>query len=369
MDDDMRGDFEATLQSLSTGDDNEIKTPPEPADSPAPPPIKEPAAGRDTTGRFAPREPAKNEVPEDQEQGTEAAKELTAEKPVIPAAPAPGAIRAPASWSPEEREEWGTMPLKSQQAVIRREREIGEALRTTAGARQFTQSVEQVLAPYMPMIQAEQSDPVRAIGALFQTAAVLRTAPPLQKASMLADLILQHNIDIGMLDNVLNSKVQGRPAPNDPMNHVLQALDQRLRPMQDFMSNFERQQQGVLQNIETQATQTLTEFMSDPKNEFAEDVREDMADLLDLAARRGQNLSLSDAYRRATLAHPTISSIMERRMLDKGAAQHSAAASRARNASASITDSGAPSQSGNEDEGDDVRSALGASIKQLSRSR
>ena len=186
---------------------------------------------------------------------------------------------------------------------------------------------------------------------------------------MMADLIMTHQIDPNMLDTVLSSKLQGRSAPNDPMSHLMAQFDQKLQPIQDQLRTFQQREQMQHQQIEQQAGQTLTQFMQDPSNEFAGDVAEDMADLLDLATRRGLTLTLQDAYRRATLAHPTISQIMERRILKGGAAQQTAAASRARQASASVSDSGAPSQVVEETDGGDIRSALTASIRTLAQRR
>lgn len=324
---------------------------------------EEPSRARDDSGKFKPKVVAKDEVPED-------AVILEDGKPsAAPQPPANQSLRAPVSWKPEEREGWEKLDARHQQAIIRRERETSQALSHSAQAREFTQQVQQTLEPYMQMIAAEQSTPAQAIGALFQTAATLRTAPPMHKANLIADLIMQYQIDPSMLDGALSAKLRGQPAPNDPMSHIMAQFDQRLKPLVDQLGTLKQRESQHTQAIEAQATETLTEFMENPDNEFAQDVSEDMADLLEMASKRGYTLTLQDAYRRATLAHPTISKIMERRMLKGGAAQQSAAASRARQASASITDSGAPSQTV-EDTGDgDVRSALTASIRSLASRR
>jgi TolA-binding protein len=177
-------------------------------------------------------------------------------------------------------------------------------------------------------------------------------------------MILAHNIDVSMLDTIIAARLQGRPGPGpDPMSAVMQQIEQKLRPVQDFMSTIQQNRQIQEQQSQAQAEQTLEQFFADPQYEFANDVAGDMADLLEVAARRGQTLSLQDAYSRATLLHPTISKILERRRLENGAAQQTAAASRARQAAVSVSDSGAPSQSGDEDSGSDIRSALQASIR------
>lgn len=330
-------------------------------------PSAPPTEGRDESGRFAPRVPAKDALLADKEPGQEAAQPVA--QPTPQAQPAQGAVKPPVSWTPEAREEWGKLPQRAQQEIIRRENQINEGLRVTAEARQFQSQMQQLIKPYLPMIQAENATPVQAIDSLFRTAAILRTAPPQQRAQAVADMIIAHGIDVAALDGILSTRMQGGVPRPDPMQGILQQIDQRLRPVQDFMSTIQQKRQEQSQITQQQAQEALEQFFEDPAFEFARDVADDMADLLDMAAKRGQTLSLPDAYRRATLAHPTISKILERRMLENGAAQQSAAASRARQAAVSVSDSGAPSQGGDEDSGGDIRSALMASIKQVSNRR
>lgn len=351
--DDLRADFASAI--------NELAEPSAPEAAPAPPP----AEGRDETGRFTPRTPAK-----DIADATIVAPATSTTAP-IPPAPAPlQGTRAPVSWKPEEREGWENLNPIHQQAIIRRDREVGDALRSSAESRQFHQQFQQAIQPYEHMIRAEGADPISAAASLFQTAAILRTAPPLQKAALVADLVAQYGISPRDLDTALEARFRGQPAPSDPMSAIMQQLDQRLAPVNEFMTNLQRRRQESEQQLSAQASQTLDQFLNDPTNEFAEDVAGDMADLLETAAKYGQTLTLQDAYRRATLLHPTVSQVIERRSLNGGVAQQTAAARRARQASASINDSGAPSQTvDGSDEDGDVRSALMASIRQNSNRR
>ena len=265
---------------------------------------------------------------------------------------------------------WETLTPQHQQAVLRREREIDNTLRQTAEHRRFASEMQQVLTPYLPMIQAENSNPIQAVQAVMQTASVLRTAPPIQKAAAVADMVMQFGIDLQQLDTALAARYQGRQAPQDPMHPVMQALDQRLKPIQDFMGSFQQRQQQMHQQVQQEAEESLSEFLNNPQNEFASDVSDIMADMLELSAQRGQILSLQDAYNRATMLHPSVVKVIEGRRGAQSAAQQTAAARQARNAAVSIGGTGAPSgSSGDEDVGDDVRSAIGAAIKSHSGRR
>lgn len=326
--------------------------------------------GRDVSGRFSPRVPAK--IDEEHDEGDPSAKDAgRAAEPDQPAAekitPQSSPLRPPVSWTPEAREEWDKVPARVQQEVYKRDREINEALRVSAEARNFANEIYTVVNPYMPMIQAERSTPAGAIQALFQTAAALRTGTPINKATLVADLIKTYGVDITQLDQVLTARVSGG-APADPRPPA--TIDPRTIPeLQPLFQAAERLR--TEEQHQTVALQSDTEaFMNDPANEFVWDVKDDMADLLDLASKRGQKITLQDAYNRAIMLHPTISGIVQKRggANGVGTGDNGAAARRARNAAVSIPSNGAPGQA-SEDEavGDDVRSAIVAAIKKTAR--
>jgi hypothetical protein len=247
-----------------------------------------------------------------------------------------------------------------QAEVSRREREIDTTLRQTAEVRRFADQFSQTIAPYEAMLRSENAHPLAAMGELFKTAAVLRNAPAPERAARVADMIMQFGIDFNMLDEALASRVQNGGQQRQPQQ---QMPDVSALVAQEFAKRETTQ-------LSSAAAQTWQQFASDPLNEFAEDLRQDMADLLEMSARRGQTLSLSEAYRRATLAHPTIAGIVSNRQQTQSAAQQTAAAKRAKDAAASVSSGGAPSRGGEtEDESSDIRSAMQASIRQLSNAR
>lgn len=342
----LRADLESAFaENTEAPNDAEQEASPEPA-----------PAGRDASGKFAPRTPAQP-LPEDPEQKLE-----EAPAPAEVKAEAAPADRAPVSWKPLAREKWATLDPELKAEVMRRESEISTALSRTAHQRQIADQVEQVVAPYMPMIQAEGGDPVRTISNLLNTAAQLRTAPAAQKAQLVADMISHFGVDIEALDQALTGRVGQSASAPQPSQDIARLIQQQLAPVQQFMQSFQGRQQQEVQ-------QSLQQFMADPANEFANDVREDMADLLEMAAKRGQTLSLQDAYKRATLAHPQIADIVTQRQLQQAASQQTAASRRAKKASASLPSSGAPSTGSDEDEDDDgsIRSALTAAMRTASR--
>lgn len=362
--DDLRATFTELSKTGGSSEPNQQAAPaiPEPtaAPQPTPAPTSAPAAddgtGRDASGRYAPRQPAEPVSPNQQPQPTQQ-----------PMSQQSAPERAPVSWKPLVREKWATLDPEVKAEVLRRERDVDTALRDTAEARRLAGELNNVVQPYLGMLNAENTTPIKAIDALLRTAAALRTSPPMQKAELVANMIQQYGIDLGMLDQHLVSRMRGQPAPNDPLGPFMQQLDQRLQPMQQFMQQFQQRQQETMAQQRQKTQETLEQFMNDPANEFARDVALDMADILDLAASRGQQMSLQDAYARATMLHPQISEIVAQRKLASSASQQSEAARRAQAASASVGNSGAPSQGSEGGEGDDVRSAIVAAMKSSGR--
>lgn len=339
---------EAAFNSLESPaeDNHEQEKPPVVADAPAEPEEKPPVQGRqrDPSGKFVKGEGKGDEVPADKEPPAQ-----TDVKPAITPAPQPPStqLRVPMSWRPEVREKFGALPPEIQTEVVRREREIENGLREAAGARRFTEEFHRAVQPFEAMIRSENSTPLQAVNNLLNTAYQLRTAPPAQKAQLVASMISHFGVDINLLDQALVGGAQGgqgQPSPNDP---TMQYVQQQLAPVQQLLQEFQTAKQTAQQRVQQQAVESLEEFRKDPLvAEFLPDVQMDVADIMELAARRGQQMSLRDAFDRATMAHPTISKIIADRKVAQSAQQRSSAAQRARNASASLPSGSAPEQGG-----------------------
>lgn len=258
------------------------------------------------------------------------------------------------------------MRPEHQAEVSRREREITDALQHTVEARRTTQELNEIVSPYAMLMQSEGVTPMQAIASNMRTAALFRIGTPQQKAQMTAALIKQFNVPIEALDELLAGQPPSGAASAPATEQLIQ--DAVNRALQPFVAQARSTQQAQDQEATNAAKSELEVFANDPANEFFLDVAQDMADLLALATKRGQLLPLSEAYRRATMAHPSISKVLEGRARNGAAAQQTAAASRARKAAASVSSTGAPSRTDDATaEADDPRSAILASVAELSR--
>jgi hypothetical protein len=124
-------------------------------------------------------------------------------------------------------------------------------------------------------------------------------------------------------------------------------LQQRLAPFQTFIQQQQAQTRAQEEQVSQQIGTTIEQMAADPKYPHFGSVREDMADVIDIASKRGVYLTLEQAYSRAVAMNPEVSQEVASQQAaeaTRAAAQTAnARAQRALNASASV--GGAPNGS------------------------
>jgi hypothetical protein len=308
-------------------------------------------------------EPALVEVPEVTEPALVEAVPVESEpaKPEVqqpaPAVELPDSdpvAKAPGTWTPVAREKWVTLPAEIKQEVWKREREASRALTISADARRLQQDFEKTIQPYLGFIAAEKSTPLQAVNNMMQTAAMYRVGTPQQKAEVTAQIIKQFNVDLRALDSIL----AGQPAQYDPAAIIDQRIQAAIAPLKQEREQFAQRQQAQL---DQEVDQELNNFINDPKHEFYDDVRDTMADLIEVASRRGIQMGLTEAYERATLLHEPVRRVIEARKQAEAAKVSTQRARQARGAAVSVTQS-AEVRSVPKDPGDSIRSAIEAAM-------
>lgn len=239
--------------------------------------------------------------------------------------------RAPQSWKQAQKAKWDKLDPDIRQEVLRREHETTRVLNETAQVRQFATQFQEAIQPYMARIQ-QVGNPVKAIQNLLAADHLLATGPAATKAQYLAKLIQDYGVDIQALDAAL----AGKPVADPVESRVEQMLQQRLQPFQQYLTAQQQREQYEAQRQQQQIQNAVEQMAQDPEYPHFEAVRETMADLIDLAAKKGSTMDLKTAYNRAVAMDPTISQVTQ-------AAQANAKAQRALQASASVR--GAPSGS------------------------
>ena len=261
-------------------------------------------------------------------------------------------LKAPVSWKPAAREHWAKIPADAQAEIMRRETEIQNGLRQAAQARHFNDDFNRTVHPFTPMIAASGDSALESVRKLMTTAAGLTIGNPVQKAQLAAGIIKQYGIDISMLDSML----VGEEVQNPEANQIQQMLQQELAPVRQFMGQIGQQRDGYYQQQEQGMATEIDTFAHDTKNEFFGDVRETMADLMEVSANQGREMDLRTAYDRACMIHPEISSIVSQRQASDSAANTRKAHGKKRYAASSI--SGSPATGGGSDQPESLRGAL-----------
>jgi hypothetical protein len=184
------------------------------------------------------------------------------------------------------------------------------------------------------------------------TASQLTAGSPAKKAQVVQNIINEYGVDITMLDSLL----AGQPVADDPNAPLLSAIDERLAPITDFMGTVQQGRHEQAQEVTQEASTELGTFQQ-AHSEFYEDLREDMADLMEMATNRGRTMSLDQAYDHAANAHPEIGPILKQRVAAEAGKLDPAAVAAKRNAASSIRGS-ANSGGGPQADGSDTRALM-----------
>jgi hypothetical protein len=227
----------------------------------------------------------------------------------------------PVSWKGEAKKVWTDLPVHVRQEVMRREMQTERILRDSSLDRRKVQEITQVLTPHMDRIAANyQGNPLMAINNLLETERVLNVGTPMNKAQMVADIIKQFNIDIGTLDSLL----AGSPVSEQvrQQSDVEKLLDQRLAPVMSYFQQQQAERQRIIQESEQRVVQTVEQMAVDHVNyPYFSEVREDMADIIEMGAKRNIDVSLQEAYNRAVRMNGHTAQAVETRQSTQAATQ------------------------------------------------
>jgi hypothetical protein len=246
-------------------------------------------------------------------------------------APIIAAKSPPQAWG-GTKEEFFALPATIQDRIIQREEEVHKGFTKLDEERNLGKSMKEVITPYMAVIQAEGGTPQGAVKDLLNTAYVLRTGSPQQKAQIVAQIVQQYGVD---MRNMGQQQIpQNQPPAIDPEKIT-----------QDIMTRLQSQQQDVKVQSEIEA------FSVDPKNvHFSnQEVKAAMASLL----QTGQAKDLQDAYDKAVWLIPSIRTTLlqsqqvdtEQKRKDEIAAKKKAGSSVSGSPGISIPNSGNPDRS------------------------
>lgn len=244
---------------------------------------------------------------------------------------------APVGLSLESREAWKDVPAAVKADIVKRENDYANGIAKHRQATERVQGMDRALQPYQQYLQMN-GGAGETIKTLLQTGSSLQMGSPQQKAQVVANLIQQFGVDIKSLDSMLVGEAPS--AESQQQNQMEQMFNQRLAPMQQQLQQYQQRDQYQAQQAQGQVAQEVNQFGS--SNEFYNDVRADMADLLDMAANRGREMSMQEAYNLACNNHPQISKIMSGRTSQNTVNQKRKAASSIQGSPGGSMSKGAP---------------------------
>ncbi len=234
---------------------------------------------------------------------------------------------APVSWSPAAREVWDKVPPDVQKEISKREKEAQTVLNESAQARQIAEQFNGMTQPYQNLFSVRGNTSVQGVQEVLQLANGLQFGNKVQKAEIMAQLFKDFDIDVASVDDLLvgNPLSADEPAGMADMRARLDQQEQRFNQQQETVHN-ER-----VSTINTEVGDFIT------KNEFARDLRLDMADFMDVAESKGRKITLQVAYDRALATRPDIQTIIANR---KNTESSGTVLEKARRAGTSLPQSG-----------------------------
>jgi hypothetical protein len=229
----------------------------------------------------------------------------------------------PKGLSLEAREAWKDTPDAVRKEIAKREADFERGIVKYAQNAKRAEAMDQALAPFQQYM-AMNGGPQQAIGTLLQTGALLQMGNPTQKAQLVANMINQFGVDIKTLDSLL----VGEQPKAGPEAQIEQLLEQRLAPLQQQLQTYQQREQQMQQQSQQKVMTELEQFAA--SNEFYDDVKMEMADLLDMAANRGRPMTLQEAYDIACTTHPQVNRVKQARQQQSTAQEKRRAASSVR---------------------------------------
>lgn len=336
-----------------------VEAEPAAEEAPAEQPSEDDTRSRDEKGRFAAR--IAKEV--DGEQPAEEAPQAVEDAPAEAATEQQAAtaqdqpLRPPPGWNPTAKAAFKELPAEVQQAVAQREVEVNNGFAKLSEFKPLEPYVEMAkrngttldyaLQQYTGIENLLKQDFLSGIERLCQNSRVDLTS--------LADAIYARNGSVAPQHAAAGNQAQGYQTPNAPgLEPVMQELNQ-------LKSYIATQQQQAAQQEQQRVSSLIQEFSQNPEHVFFENVRPQMAHLM----QTGGAATLKEAYDAACWTNPEIRSLLIKQQSTGQArvAQQAAAATQARQATKSITGSPSPGASSAKAASPDIEDEIRAAFR------
>jgi hypothetical protein len=343
--DDIKADVRAAFDRLS-GESEETPEPQTAGESePAPKVDGRTTRVRDEHGRFAPRETAEAKPPEGRRrQEAPAELEVPEQSEARKVPPKDPVENLPAAFKPSMLEAWKALPREAKEEIHRRENEQSALMAQSKPLRDFVSGIQEAVAPYQALLAAEGGSVPNVVRNYLQAATLMRQGSPQAKAQWIARLTRQFTAQehLGLLDAALASEFgvePGKGGSQPTSAPAYQPQDFRDPRVDQMLEAQQRQQEEQLQAGYQEAMSEKDAWVAESNPEFLPWVKDWMANLLETAARQGQDMDYDQAYAAACQTHPEVRKILTQR--EEAARAQPTSAQRSRRAAVSIRPQGA----------------------------
>lgn len=248
-----------------------------------------------------------------------------------------GGDKAPLGWGPTRDALWAKVPPDVRSAIAKREHEIQQGMSQAGRIRQVAEEYQSVILPFENVIRSMGSTPKAAITDVMQTATAMIVGSQEQKIAVMVELVDRYGVDLPKLDKALTDWMTNKgkggtgqpPASAQPLDPRIMQQLQPLFQLQQRLTEAEGQKQVQLQ---AEAAIAINSVANEP---YFADVRDDMADIMEISAKRGVVMTIKQAYDKACQLNPEVS-----KLLPKPGRTPSDALARARRAASTVR--GAP---------------------------
>lgn len=197
---------------------------------------------------------------------------------------------APNTWKKEAKEAFLKADPIVRAEVLRREQDFHRGIQQYKSAAEFGTTIDQVISPYKQTMQQLGITPERALSGLLAADHKLRFSDPETKHMYFAQLAQSYGVDL--------NKVIDTAHTTDPRIYQLHEQNQQAQQQLDmYKKQWEMQEQQQLNS-------QVAAFAADPSHKYFNEVREQMAQLLQGGAAK----DLQDAYDQAVYLNPSVRS-------------------------------------------------------------
>ena len=234
-----------------------------------------------------------------------------ADKPAAPAADAkpadgtepataPVKAEAPKTWRPEAAADWGKLPPRVQEEVLKREADIFKGIEALKPDAAIGKAFGTALSPYINHLTATGQDAVALTKELVGAHITLSSGTAQQKTEVIQRIFKNYGISMP------SAAPAGDPDTEAYVDPAIRDLQKQLEAVQSKMSEttaaqqreFEAQQAQIRRNIEAE----VAAFAADPKNIHYSKVENEIAALISAGAAK----DLREAYDKAIWLNPEV---------------------------------------------------------------